>query len=157
MQFHVIQAGVRHLDLIAPLFDAYRVFYKQSSDIARAREFLRARIEHGESVIFVAVDQEGLGAKAHGFTQLYPTFSSVSTQPTWILNDLYVDKEARRKGVGEALMNRARELALATGAKGLGLSTAVDNLTAQALYESLGYKRDTAFYHYFLAAPPAAG
>ncbi len=151
MQFHIIQAGVRHIDLVAPLFDAYRVFYKQPSDIERARTFLRARIEHGESVIFVAVDQEGLGAKAHGFIQLYPSFSSVSTQATWILNDLYVDESARRQGVGEALMNRARELAHTTGAKGLALSTAVDNVNAQALYESLGYKRDTAFHHYFLA------
>ena len=151
MKFHIIQAGVRHLDLIAPLFDAYRVFYKQPSDIERARVFVRARIEHGESVIFLALDQEGLGARAYGFTQLYPSFSSVSTQPIWVLNDLYVDKEARRHRVGEALMERAREHAEATGAKGLGLSTAVDNVNAQALYESLGYKRDTAFHHYFLA------
>ena len=47
-------------------------------------------------------------------------------------------------------MNSARDFALQTGAKGLVLETATDNLTAQSLYESLGYVRDTGYYTYLL-------
>jgi len=71
-------------------------------------------------------------------------------QRLWILNDLYVASVARRKGVGEALLQRARRLAEQTGAKGLTLSTGVDNAAAQHLYESLGWTRDRDFYVYTL-------
>ena len=43
----------------------------------------------------------------------------------WILNDLYVAAEGRRQGVGRALIDRARALAVETGAKGLILETAI--------------------------------
>jgi ribosomal protein S18 acetylase RimI-like enzyme len=68
----------------------------------------------------------------------------------WILNDLYVSPEARKQGVGAALMESARQLAVSTAAKELILETAIDNLSAQRLYEKLGYKRDTDFHRYAL-------
>ena len=87
---------------------------------------------------------------ALGFTQLYPSFSSVSTKRLWILNDLFVSDEARRFGVARALMEKARIFAIETDAKGLILETALDNEPAQALYESLGYTRDDEYYRYLL-------
>jgi GNAT superfamily N-acetyltransferase len=140
----LVRVGLEELEQVVPLFDAYRQFYGQPSDLVAARAFLRARIAREESVIFLARDEDG---RARGFVQLYPTFSSVALASRWILNDLYVGPEARRSGVGTALLERAREHALETGAKGLTLATAEDNLTAQALYESLGWKRD-GFFHY---------
>jgi len=71
---------------IVGLIDAYRQFYKQSSDVASAYEFLKERFSHGESVIFLAFE----GDQALGFTQLYPSFSSVSMARVFILNDLFV-------------------------------------------------------------------
>ena len=133
--------------MVAPLFDAYRVFYKQPSDLARATEFLQARLSNQQSTLFFATDASG---KAVGFVQLYPSFSSVSTQTVWILNDLYVTPNARRQGVAKLLMHRARDFAKATGAKGLSLETSHDNINGQALYESLGYVKSDAF-HYFLS------
>ncbi len=47
-------------------------------------------------------------------------------------------------------MERARELAEATRANCLTLETATDNIPAQRLYESLGWKREQEFYRYFL-------
>lgn len=141
-----IRADLEHLDRLAPLFDAYRVFYEQPSDLAAARAYLWERLRNLESVIFLALDRD----QALGFTQLYPSFSSVSLERVWILYDLYVVPEARRQGIGRALMERARTFARESGAKALLLETAVDNLAAQALYESLGYVRDTGFYHYEL-------
>ena len=59
--------------------------------------------------------------------------------------------EARRKGIGRALMHKARIFARATGSASLELFTAVDNKPAQELYESLGYVLDEEFYFYELS------
>lgn len=143
----VMRAGLEHLDVLVPLFDGYRQFYQQPSNLEGAREFLSERLERGESVIFLALSDSAEGL---GFTQLYPSFSSVSMRRLWILNDLFVAPMARKLGVGQALMERARAFALESGAKGLTLQTAVDNLPAQSLYESLGWRRETEFYTYNL-------
>lgn len=142
----IIQAGAGHLELLVPLFDAYRRFYKQPSDVRGAREFLRERVARKESVAFLAMD----GDKACGFVQLYPSFDSTAMRRLWVLNDLFVVPEVRKSGVAKLLMERARQLAVETKAKGLILETAVDNVPAQKLYEQLGWKRDTAFHRYYL-------
>jgi len=85
---------------------------------------------------------------ALGFTQLYPSFSSVSLKPIWILNDLFVVEKARRRGIGAQLLMAARDHAIQTGAVRLVLSTAVQNTTAQALYERQGWQKDIAFFQY---------
>lgn len=145
----VKRAGVTDLDSVAPLFDAYRQFYGQRSDIAAARAFLDDRLRREESVIFLAVADEQ-GKEALGFTQLYPSFSSVSVRRLWILNDLFVRPGGRRGGVGRRLLERAREWAIETDAKGLILATAVSNAAARALYESCGWRQDDEFAHYVL-------
>lgn len=131
---------------VAPLFDAYRQFYGKPADGEAARRFLFARLSKDESVLFMA----RVEGKVAGFVNLYPVFSSVNLTRQWILNDLFVAPEARKLGVGRALMERARQLAEATQANGLALETAIDNHAAQKLYESLGWKRDQEFYRYFL-------
>jgi ribosomal protein S18 acetylase RimI-like enzyme len=146
----ITRAGAEQMDWIAPLFEAYRHFYHRPPDPGGTRAFLTERLKREESVMFLALVQTGNSSTAVGFVHLYPTFSSLSLKPQWILSDLYVAEEARKHGVGAALMNRAKEMAKATGADGLLLETAADNFTAQKLYESLGYKRDTEFYRYFL-------
>ena len=143
------QATTDDLSMLAPLFDAYRQFYREPPDLQLARRFLVQRLRQGESVIFLALDDDG--SRGLGFVQLYPSFSSIAAMPTWILHDLYVDRVARRQGVARALMEAARRLATESGADGLSLSTATDNLSAQALYEGLGYERDREFIHYFLS------
>nr|MDP9280734.1 GNAT family N-acetyltransferase [Chloroflexota bacterium] len=143
------RATTTDLDAAAPLFDAYRQFYGQRSDVAAARAFLEERLRRDESVIFLAVADED-GGEALGFTQLYPSFSSVSLRRLWILNDLFVAPNGRRGGFGRRLLERAREWAIETEAKGLVLATAVTNRAAQALYESCGWQRDDEFQHYHL-------
>ncbi len=144
----IVKASLEHLELISPLFDAYRVFYDQESDMNVARSFLKARLTNNESVIFLALDSEGRGL---GFTQLYPSFSSVSAARAWVLNDLFVADNARKQGVAKRLMNEAKELGLKDNVKGIALETAESNVNAQALYESLGYQKESGTYHYFLS------
>ncbi len=146
----IIQVKSEHLDQVVPLFDAYRVYYEQASDPDGARHFLHERMQKAESVVFLALDGAAPDRKALGFVQLYPSFSSVSLQRIWILNDLFVDPEARRQGVASQLIERSHQLAIETGAKGLLLETHTDNLTAQRLYERIGFTRVSESYYYFL-------
>lgn len=139
------RATIADLDAVAPLFDAYRQFYKQDPDLARARKFMQERIERNESVVFVA---ETDARKIVGFCQLYPTFCSVRVAHTFVLYDLFVSPGARGTGAGRSLMLAAEVHAAKAGAARMELSTARDNTTAQALYESLGWIRDQAFLVY---------
>jgi len=148
VQYSVKQATIEDALVVSALFDSYRVFYEQNTNPQLALEYISERIRNNESVVFLAQDENKMGL---GFTQLYPTFSSVSAQRSWILNDLYVSKTARKLGVARNLMGAAREFAVNTGANGIALETAEDNINAQSLYESLGYKRSTGFYNYFLS------
>ncbi|KJH73976.1 GNAT family N-acetyltransferase [Pseudomonas sp. ES3-33] len=147
MPLQALRADASHLDLIAPLFDAYRVFYRQPSNLAQSRAFIAERIARDESVIFLAQDDTG---EALGFVQLFPTFSSIDAYRTWLLGDLFTTANARGRGVGTLLMNTARSFAVLSGGKGMVLETATDNLNAQRLYESLGYVRDSGYYTYCL-------
>jgi GNAT superfamily N-acetyltransferase len=139
-----VRAELDDLDALVPLFDAYRRFYGQPSDLTGARTFLAYRFKRGESVIFLAV----VDGAIVGFTQLYPTFSSVSMRRLWVLNDLFVTPDARKSGAGRALLERAERWAAETGAKGLTLSTQITNLGAQRLYEACGWTKDDEFLHY---------
>lgn len=138
------RATVADLGALAPLFHAYRAFYGRAGDEAAAERYLEGRLAAGDAVVLLA----RLDGNAVGFTLLYPTFSSVRLAPLWLLNDLFVAPEARRAGLGAALLRAAEEAARAAGAGGLFLRTARDNLPAQALYESLGWTRDGAFWRY---------
>ena len=145
--FVVVRAGVEHLEALTPLFDAYRQFYEQPADRAAAEQFLRARFDRSEAVVFLAQDPDGT---ALGFTQLYPIFSSVRLKPMWILNDLYVAPSGRRLGIARALMARAKQHAIDSGAGGLELQTGKENTGAQALYRDEGWQLEKDYFRFFL-------
>ena len=141
------QATIHDLDLLAPLFDAYRQFYRKPSDLDLSRRFLLERFQHNQSIVLLAVRQDGSPV---GFTQLFPSFSSVSAARILILNDLFVAPEARRMRVGSLLLSAAASFGRAVGVVRLTLSTEVTNEAAQALYETEGWTRQTDFYVYNL-------
>lgn len=142
----IFQATNEDIEGVSNLFNSYRMFYEQISDLEGAKDYINKRLENEDSVIFVVKNNQ----KYVGFTQLYPTFSSTAMKKAWILNDLFVDPEARKQGVGEVLLNKAKDFAVETGAIKLSLKTATDNFSAQKLYEKNGYERDSQFYHYEL-------
>ncbi len=127
--------------VVVPLFDRYRVFYKQPSDTVLAERFIKTRLENNESVIFVAFANESGNEMAVGFTQLYPKYSSARAVKNWILNDLYVDEDHRKQGVGRRLIQAAMDFAKNDDATFVQLETAVDNYTAQRLYEAIGFEQ----------------
>lgn len=134
----IVKAQIEHLEVLMPLFDSYRQFYRQDSNLEKAKAFLHERIINNESVIYIAY----LNDKAVGFTQLYPLFSSVSMERMYILNDLFVDVSCRNNGVGNQLIQAAKDLCVTKKYKGLGIQTEYTN-PAQHLYERLGFLKDT--------------
>jgi len=143
MAVEIKKAGIENIEEAASLFDGYRVFYKQPSDVKAAADFLRERIIKDESVIFLAY----VNKIPVGLCQLYPLFSSVGMQRTWLLNDLYVNENARGQGVAAALLQQAKEFGIATNARWLMLETAADNFTAQSVYEKNGWKRSEGVFY----------
>lgn len=137
------RAKKKDIDQLSVLFDKYRIFYKQRSDVDSAKSFLKKRMKRKESVIFVAEERKNL----IGFTQLFPIFSSVSMQRTWLLNDLYVNEKARGIGAATALLNAAKDFGAETNSKWLLLQTAADNSTAQRVYEKNGWIKETDFFY----------
>jgi len=145
---HIRQATIHDLELLVPLFEEYRIFYRQSPDSNKAHFFLKERLEHNESLIYLAFAKAS-SDKAIGFTQLYPIFSSISMERMYILNDLFIDPNHRNKGVGQALINAVKDLCIKEEQKGIVIQTETTN-PAQHLYERLEFTKDPDL-HYFWA------
>ncbi len=142
----IIEIGPPQIDDVVPLFDAYRVFYRQPSDPEGARKFLMQRAKLGQSIIYTAYDSED---RAVGFTQLYPLYSSTRMGKVWLLNDLFVDPDYRGNGISLQLIKRAKKLAVDTRALGLLLETEKTNTIGNNLYPRAGFHLETDTHHYF--------
>jgi len=138
----IIKAEIKHLNDLVPLFNGYRVFYKKQSDLDGAKAFLKQRLEKQDTIIYIAYAED----KAIGFMHLFHSFTSISMCPLYILNDLFVNKNYRKKGVGVALLNKAKEQAKQDDYKFVVLQTETDN-PAQHLYESLGWEKDKDLHY----------
>ncbi|WP_235425127.1 GNAT family N-acetyltransferase [Heyndrickxia ginsengihumi] len=141
---HIRQANLKDIEEIAVLFNHYRMFYDQPSNVQAAKKFMKERLEYEDSIIYIAVYK----GRAVGLMQLYPTFSSISVKRAYILNDLYVVEEARGKGIGQQLMEKAIQFSKDKDASYITLTTAVTNTTAKRLYERNGFKKETEFDTY---------
>ncbi len=148
MNIEILSGSEANLELLLPLFDAYRVFYRKAPELAAAKDFLRERLRKKESEIFIA-KWEGRTA---GFVQLYPLFSSTRMKRLWLLNDLYVSPEFRRKGISLALIVRCKKLCEETRACGLILETEKSNAAGRILYPKAGFKIDE--YHDYYSWEP---
>lgn len=127
--------------IVIDLFNKYRMFYKQDSNIELCKQFIESRLKNNESVIFVAISKLNNKTIPVGFTQLYPKFSSGKAIKIWVLNDLFVEENYRNRGIGEKLIKIAMKYAKDDNANHVELSTAVDNYNAQKLYETIGFER----------------
>ncbi|MFE6073134.1 GNAT family N-acetyltransferase [Paenibacillus sp. NPDC057886] len=163
MAYRIRHAELGDVNGVAQLFNEYRMFYDQLADLNGANEYIRERMERNESFILIAelemdadkredcsFTDKPLSGEFGGFVQLYPSFSSVSMRPIWVLNDLYVHADHRQRGIARKLLQAARLWGDESGAVRIVLSTAISNKKAQALYESEGYTLDTKFMYYEL-------
>ncbi|WP_419901317.1 GNAT family N-acetyltransferase [Kiloniella sp.] len=147
MTIEIIKANTKTIPKVTGVFDLYRQFYGQDSNLGGCEAYLTQRQEAGEATVFFAQNANG---EVLGFTQIYPTFSSVSLRRDLVLNDLFVLETARGQGVARKLLQAARDHALEVGSKGILLETDIINTKAQALYESFGFERVTDHFFYYL-------
>jgi|SRR5579875_1048390 len=144
-RFTIHPAAAADVAELARLFDQYRIFYKQRSDLRATEQFVAAQIQNGVTRFFLAkAAEEG----ALGFVHLIPSIGTLAMRPIWYLEDLFVAPPARRQGIARALMLHAEQFARESGAERLTLSTAHDNQAAQALYRSVGYVREEYFWQF---------
>jgi GNAT superfamily N-acetyltransferase len=130
---------------LAVLFDEYRVFYQQESNLASALEFLAERMKNEDSEIYVVEPEKKILA---GFVQLYPLFSSTRLKRLWLLNDLYVNPAYRGKGLSLTLIDQAKQLAKRTQSAGLLLETAKSNVIGGKLYPKAEFVLDHDHHFY---------
>lgn len=138
-RIEIAPVGAAEFERLLPLIASYQRFYEvEDVDEDRNRDFFRR---------FLAPSEDGLllGARAgerfRGYACLYWHFSSTLAAETVLMNDLYVEPDARGEGVGRALIAASAEVARARGAAHLEWATAPDNHTAQRLYDSTGATR----------------
>lgn len=143
------KANIQDLDQLTKLFDQYVVFYKSPSNYEKHHIFLKERLENNEATIFVACEDENPD-KIIGFALNYITFSSLALNKIVILNDLFVDNSARKRGVGEKLILETVALAKEIGSHTIRLRTAKSNTAAQKLYHKMGFVREDYLYSYDL-------
>lgn len=141
----IFQCKIENLTAAAELFNKYRMFYEQPSDLPSATEFLKANINENRSVVFLLQNDEG---ETVAFSQLYPIYCSTAMKPFLYLSDLFVDPSARRKGYAKLLMSHLIDHFQDLRYQRLTLETATTNTAAQRLYESLGYEKDNVFITY---------
>ena len=145
--FIIKEAVVEDSEKVGEVFDLYRQFYKKDPDNIISIDYIKQRLTNKESTIFF-VEENNI---CIGIVQLYITFDSLELAKKIILYDLFVKSEHRKKGIGTMLMNVSKNFAEKNNISSIELSTAISNGTAQSLYESLGYERDTEFYNYYLS------
>ncbi len=145
-QLSIERCDLGDLQDLIPLFDEYRQFYGQPSNPEDCGTFLSAHLENGTSTIFLARQ----GGAPCGMAQLFASYSSVRLRRIWILNDLFVASRARGLGVGTTLLERVKQFGEQTGSARIDLSTAVDNIVAQRVYERFGFVKNTFFLNYSL-------
>jgi ribosomal protein S18 acetylase RimI-like enzyme len=150
-------ASSRDISELVRLFNAYREFYGEAPDQARALEFIRDRVVVPSSQLqgqppvaryYLAWTDSGVGRRAVGFMHLIPSANTLTMRPIWFLEDLYVEPSVRRSGIAAALLRHAEEFARSNGAERITLATAHDNAAAQALYRKLGYIREEHFWYF---------
>ena len=145
MNYKIIKATKENINQVGKLFDLYRQFYKYKSNVQESTNYISERICNNESIIFLALTESNNSA---GFVQLYETFGSLHLGKIIILYDLYVKEGFRKHGIGKKLMEKSEKYAKSIGAKSIELSTAKDNISAQSIYEKIGYIRENEFFSY---------
>ncbi|MNX28137.1 putative acetyltransferase [compost metagenome] len=143
------KATLQDLNQLTNLFDQYVVFYKNPSNFEKHKAYLKERMENNEATVYLAFDEEN-NEKAIGFALIYVTFSSLALNKILILNDLFVDSNVRKNGIGEQLIQQTVALAKELNSNTIRLRTAKNNIIAQGLYHKMGFVREEGLYSYDL-------
>ncbi len=125
-------------EIVADLLIAFRDHLEDTRPSDNAMLAGVERLMEGVEAEFLlaSADQDSPPA---GVAQLRFRFSVWEAAPDCWLEDVYVRGEARRKGMGAALVQAAIGRAGERGARRIELDTNEENAAAIALYERLGF------------------
>jgi GNAT superfamily N-acetyltransferase len=123
------------IDLLAEIFDQYRVHYGEASDATRSACWLDENLSTSRLRAFVAEDSR----KLIGFAITTEFPASLRLTHFWQIRDLFVLPTHRRRGVARTLLASVRKAAIASGALRLVVQTEEDNDPALRLYTDSGY------------------
>jgi len=144
MNYTIKKASLEDVKEASELFNLYRIFYRQESDLQGSTTFIKERLLYGESDIFLAMIDD----KAVGFVQLYKLFHYIKLQKQWLLSDLFVHPDYRGKGLSVALIDRSKKWCEETGACGLMLETEKTNIIGNNLYPKCDFQYDGVHNYY---------
>lgn len=143
--------GAADVPELMPMLRAYCDFYHVNPTDERLRALASALIaDPSEGLQLIARDSPaGKDGAPHvrgtplGFATIYWTWQTLYAARVGVLNDLFVTPASRGSGAGRALIERCRELCRERGAEKLVWETALDNTTAQRLYDGIGAEKST--------------
>lgn len=136
-EIQISEALERDVPELLPLMRGYCDFYGTNPPDSGLEEMAIALIG-GEGVVFTA---RGAGeSRLSGFATSAVKWSMLRGARVALLDDLFVEAGARGRGIGERLIDACSEWARARGAVALEWQTALDNETAQGLYDRIGAK-----------------
>lgn len=116
--------------------------------VSPTKEELATLIESPGSTLVIAREPDDQGAIV-GMLSL--TIYRVPTGVRSIVEDVVVDEAMRGRGIGNALVRRAIELAREAGANGVSLTSNPQREAANRLYQAMGFElRKTNAYFYRL-------
>jgi len=137
-------------ELTEEVFDAVKLLVPQlgAHKIVPAWDEMKALIR-SEAAIFLIARYPDENSGIAGMLTL--TIYRVPTGMRSIVEDVIVDESMRRRGIAEALMLRAIDLAREAGANGVALTSNPKREAANKLYQAMGFqKRETNAYFYKL-------
>lgn len=126
-------------DDLPALAELYRQFWGEDSVLANMRATFR-RLAGDPDYIFLAAEYEGrLAGSVMGIVceELYG-----DCRPFLVVEDVVVDTQHRRCGIGSSLMKELESRAVERGCSCVIFVTESERTDAHRFYESLGYKSD---------------
>lgn len=133
----IFKAEQWNINVLLPLFEAYRLANGMTNNPERTLTFLTNRIRFNESIFFIAVNEN---SQPVGFIQLYPRLSSLRLQRYWQLTDIFVREDVCQPNVYRALISKAKEFVRYTQSN--RLVTELDPIQ-QNMLENEGFKLNT--------------
>lgn len=98
---------------------------------------------HSEPIVFIALSNQAESIPV-GFIQLYSMYSTTNAVTTTIFYDLFVLPDYRNNGIALKLIEAAVKFAINNKSTLIQLKPFKDNLIAQKLFESVGFKSQTS-------------
>ena len=132
----IFKAEQWNIEVLAPLFEAYRLANGMSENPDRTLTFLTNRMRFNEACFYCCKRN----AQAIGFVQLYPRLSSLQLQRYWQLTDILSKKININAEIYAALISKAKEFVRYTQSNRL---VAELSQAQQSILEREGFKLNT--------------